>query len=551
MYLALYRKFRPKTFDEVIGQDHITTTLKNQIAGDQISHAYLFCGTRGTGKTSVAKVFAQSINCEHPVNGNPCGKCATCKALNETNNMDVLEIDAASNNRVDEIRELREKVKYPPVNGKYKVYIIDEVHMLTDSAFNALLKTLEEPPHYVVFILATTEVQKLPATILSRCLRFDFKLVSNAELEKHLAKVFDASGVTYESEALALLARLGEGSVRDTLSVADMVVAYTNKKVTYKGVLDCVGAIDKTQLFALGEDILRKNSETILPKIDEIVKQGKNVTQVAKDLVQYYRDLAVVKTTKDADSLLAYPKNLLQELNRVAKEFEITQILLAMKAFASLENDFRNTNQPRLLLEMTALTVLEVETLLLKDRIKKLEEEQKKRPKTAELSVKSSETIRVVELEADKPKKSAKQKQKDEELNKLLETEVSVVSPTQETEQVFSQMNQTSSNDYEVKQVLGKLLVFLREEKQLSLHSLLGTQSECFIVNHEFYVRVNNKTKKAMLEKPENWQLIEGFLKTQNDKYILKVEVVKTKETKEMNVEDKLKQLFGKKLTIQ
>ena len=192
-YLALYRKYRSKTFDEIIGQKHITKSLINQIANDQVGHAYLFTGTRGTGKTSIAKIFARAINCESPVNGSPCGKCATCNALMNSVNVDILEIDAASNNRVDEIRDLREKVKYPPVVGKYKVYIIDEVHMLTDSAFNALLKTLEEPPPFVVFILATTEVQKLPATILSRCMRFDFKLVSQEDLENHLKYIFKAS----------------------------------------------------------------------------------------------------------------------------------------------------------------------------------------------------------------------------------------------------------------------------------------------------------------------------------------------------------------------
>ena len=231
MYLALYRKYRPTTFDGVIGQEHITTSLKNQIKNDAISHAYLFCGTRGTGKTSVAKIFAKSINCENPTNGSACGKCPTCLALNDPSNLDILEIDAASNNRVDEIRELREKVKYPPVNGKYKVYIIDEVHMLTDSAFNALLKTLEEPPKHVVFVLATTEVQKLPATILSRCLRFDFKLVGLNDLENHLKRIFNDSGIKFDDSAVSLIARLGEGSVRDTLSIADMCVAYTNKNI--------------------------------------------------------------------------------------------------------------------------------------------------------------------------------------------------------------------------------------------------------------------------------------------------------------------------------
>jgi len=188
-YLALYRKYRSKTFDEIVGQKHITQSLINQINNNQINHAYLFTGTRGTGKTSIAKIFAKAINCLHPVNGSPCNKCEICKSLNDGGSVDVMEIDAASNNRVDEIRELRERVKYPPVNCRYKVYIIDEVHMLTDSAFNALLKTLEEPPPYVVFILATTEVQKLPATILSRCMRFDFKLLSEEELEKHIKRL--------------------------------------------------------------------------------------------------------------------------------------------------------------------------------------------------------------------------------------------------------------------------------------------------------------------------------------------------------------------------
>ena len=275
MYLALYRKYRPTTFDGVIGQEHITTSLKNQIKNNAISHAYLFCGTRGTGKTSVAKIFAKSINCEHPVNGSACGKCATCVALNDPSNLDIMEIDAASNNRVDEIRELREKVKYPPVNGKFKVYIIDEVHMLTDSAFNALLKTLEEPPKHVVFILATTEVQKLPATILSRCLRFDFKLVGQADLEQHLKRIFKDSQIEYDDAAVSLIARLGEGSVRDTLSIADMCVAYTNKNITYNAVLNAVGAIDKEILISLAGHILKGDVHNLLKELNEVIKTGK------------------------------------------------------------------------------------------------------------------------------------------------------------------------------------------------------------------------------------------------------------------------------------
>ena len=224
-YLAFYRMFRPDTLDKVVRQEHIVKILKNQIESGKIGHAYLFCGPRGTGKTSVAKIFARAINCEHPVNGSPCGKCATCRALSEGSNLDISEIDAASNNGVDEMRDLREKVQYPPVAGKYKVYIIDEVHMLTASAFNAVLKTLEEPPAHAVFILATTEPQKIPATILSRCMRFDFKLIPQRDLEGLLKNIFAKVGKEYEDEAVAAIARAGAGSARDTLSIADMCVS--------------------------------------------------------------------------------------------------------------------------------------------------------------------------------------------------------------------------------------------------------------------------------------------------------------------------------------
>ena len=237
MYLALYRKFRPNTFDEVIGQDHIIKTLKNQIEMKQISHAYLFCGSRGTGKTSVAKIFAKAVNCQNPQNGSPCFECEVCKNLQNSNNIDIIEIDAASNNRVDEIRDLRDKVKYPPIYGKYKVYIIDEVHMLTDSAFNALLKTLEEPPKHIIFILATTEPQKLPATILSRVLRFDFKLVGQQKLEDLIKNIFKKSNISFDNESISLIAKSGNGSVRDALSIADMCSSFSNNNIKYNDVL--------------------------------------------------------------------------------------------------------------------------------------------------------------------------------------------------------------------------------------------------------------------------------------------------------------------------
>ena len=360
-YLALYRKYRSKTFDEIIGQKHITQSLINQITNDQVGHAYLFTGTRGTGKTSIAKIFARAINCGKPKNGSPCGKCATCQALANNVNVDILEIDAASNNRVDEIRDLRERVKYPPVVGKYKVYIIDEVHMLTDSAFNALLKTLEEPPEYVVFILATTEVQKLPATILSRCMRFDFKLVSQEDLEKHLKYIFKDSGIEYEDEAISIISSLGAGSVRDTLSIADMCVAYSNNKVTYNSVVEAIGLTDRATLNILATSVIDADEGALLQNIDKIARAGKNMTQLSKDLVGYVRDLLVVKTCKDYATILKLPKDQLAELKALADRATNEKLIEILARLSRLDNEYRYTTNPRGLLEITLVSLCKFE----------------------------------------------------------------------------------------------------------------------------------------------------------------------------------------------
>ncbi len=375
-YLALYRKYRSKTFDEIVGQKHITQSLINQIKNGEVGHAYLFTGTRGTGKTSIAKIFAKAINCLHPINGSPCGKCDTCKALSDAGSVDIFEIDAASNNRVDEIRELRERVKYPPVTCKYKVYIIDEVHMLTDSAFNALLKTLEEPPEYVVFILATTEVQKLPATILSRCMRFDFKLLTEEELENHVKYVFEDSGISYENSAVSTIARLGAGSVRDTLSIADMCVAYSNRNVTFNSVIEAVGLTDRGTMKLLLCSVLQKNEGELLSNIDKVARSGKNITQLAKDLVGYVRDVLVVKTCKDYKSILKLPPDQIAELESLASLTDNARLIGILSELSRLDNDFRYTTNPRGLLEIKLVTLCNYDSTEideLKMKIKALE----------------------------------------------------------------------------------------------------------------------------------------------------------------------------------
>ena len=292
-YQALYRTFRPKTLDDVVRQEHVVTILKHQIETGKVGHAYLFCGPRGTGKTSIAKIFAAAINCESPVNGSACGKCPTCRALAEKGNLDISEIDAASNNGVDEMRELREKVQYPPVNGRYKVYIIDEVHMLSPGAFNALLKTLEEPPKHVVFILATTEFQKIPATILSRCMRFDFKLIPQEDLEAHLKNILQKIGKEYEDEAVAAIARAGAGSVRDMLSIADMCVSYDEGKLTYRAVNAVLGSADFLLMSELCEAMLTDNMPVALSLTEKIVSEGKGIGVLVRDIMQFLGDCAI------------------------------------------------------------------------------------------------------------------------------------------------------------------------------------------------------------------------------------------------------------------
>lgn len=355
-YLALYRKYRPKTFDEVVDQKHITQTLINQIQSDKIGHAYLFCGSRGTGKTSTAKIFARAINCEKPDNGSACGNCESCKALNGGNNLDVLEIDAASNNGVDEIRELREQVKYPPVTGRYKVYIIDEVHMLTPSAFNALLKTLEEPPKYVVFILATTESHKIPATILSRCMRFDFKLVSTDEIAKLIARILTDSNIKFEEKAVQIIARAGEGSVRDALSIADMVISYSNGNLTYDNVVKVVGSIEKEKLFNIVNYALEKNIGGVLEELDKCLGEGKPPLVLSKELISYFRDLLVIMTLNEnkAKEMVIVPTDVYNKMKKQSIQENYSTIISAIECLSTVEQDLRYSVQPKIVLE-TAL----------------------------------------------------------------------------------------------------------------------------------------------------------------------------------------------------
>lgn len=354
-HLALYRMFRPTTLDDVVRQEHIVTVLKNQINTDKIGHAYLFCGPRGTGKTSIAKIFAAAINCQTPKDGSPCGKCEACKALKDPSNLDITEIDAASNNGVNEMRDLREKVQYPPVAGRYKVYIIDEVHMLSTGAFNALLKTLEEPPSHAVFILATTESQKIPATILSRCMRFDFKLIPQADLEARLKHVFDSIGKKYDEEAIAAIARAGAGSVRDMLSVADTCVSYTSGKLTYAHVTAVLGTADFSAVAKLCSSILSGNSGAAFEQAEGFLAAGKSVGMLLGDVLNFLNACAVAKTCRDGKVILALPDDMYAEVAEIAKATDGHRLLRVTEIFAGVETDLKYSTSPRILFETAVL----------------------------------------------------------------------------------------------------------------------------------------------------------------------------------------------------
>lgn len=361
-YLALYRRFRPSGFDGLIGQEHVVQTLINQIKTDRIGHAYLFCGARGTGKTSAAKIFARAINCLSPVNGSPCGKCEVCKALADNSNLDILEMDAASNNKVENVREIREKIQYPPVSGRYKVYIIDEVHMLTTEAFNALLKTLEEPPKHAVFILATTEAHKLPSTILSRCMRFDFRLIPTAKIAELIGKIYKEVGKEYDDEALTAIARAGAGSVRDALSIADICVSYKESKLTYSDVLEILGATDTNKITSLVGDIFSGDTGGSLETVEKLCESGKSVGVLCKDIISRLREIIVCKTCKNGREILELPEDAYGEIVKAASLADENRILRTIEIFSEAEGNMRYAASPKILLECAVVKSSRPET---------------------------------------------------------------------------------------------------------------------------------------------------------------------------------------------
>ena len=481
-YTMLYRKYRPKTFDALVGQEHVVRILTNQVVGGNIGHAYLFTGSRGVGKTSAAKLFARAINCLRPVKGSPCYKCEACVATGDPSNVDITEIDAASNNGVDEIRDLREKVKYPPVAVRHKVYIIDEVHMLTGAAFNAMLKTLEEPPAHTVFILATTEVHKLPATILSRCMRFDFRLVPIETLIGILKDILTDMKKAFEPEALYILAAAADGSVRDMLSLADMCISYSVNMLTAADVSEILGAADSKNVVDLAEAVLLSDGGRCIEIIDNLVSAGKSPVVLAKDLAAVFRAILIYKTCGNARDILHLTAETAQGYAAIAADADVNRLFKCAETFARLDSELRYGSAPRVLVEIACLELAGTDGQPTVDSGQRAVERV---PRPAQMTNGKGQ-----ETNEDIPTPNARLK----------------------TDTLHSALHASHSAEADVKKLWGKVVKGLRERNEGSLYAIVSEKSSAYLNENVLVLRMTDAGEYESLSEPLNLAVVNGIL---------------------------------------
>lgn len=540
-YLALYRKYRPVRFEDLIGQEHVVKTLVNQIESGRLGHAYLFTGTRGTGKTTAAKIFAKAINCEHPINGSPCGKCATCKALSDPSNIDVLEIDAASNNGVNEIRELRENVQFPPVAAKYKVYIIDEVHMLSGAAFNALLKTLEEPPSHAVFILATTEVHKIPATILSRCMRFDFRLVSTERIAELIAKIYDEQGKKYEKEAVTAIAKAGEGSVRDALSVADVAISSGGEVLTYQDVTEILGTSNSEVLARFADELLSGDAGGALETVDALASLGKSMGVLMKDVTSLLRDVLIVKTCDGADKILSLPQSKYDALKTLADKTNEHRLLRALEIFADAENALRFSTRQRVIFETAAIKAARPDTDYdfdaLLSRIKTLEDRMN--------------NLNVAAIAAKPVARTCNENSAPAPVKENDDYGISTLPETSESRPVETgDIPALAFSDFSDIEIKGRLLTGLRK-KGSEMLSLIAQNIAVGTSGKTLYLIPSNDGDKAILEKPASIEAVKNALSEFGTFEAVVKESEAARRAEEIDeATDNVKKIFGEDIVI-
>lgn len=490
MHKALYRTYRPQTFDDMVGQRHVIKTLKNQIKNDNIGHAYLFTGTRGTGKTSTAKIFARAVNCLNSVDQEPCNKCETCESILNDNTMDTIEIDAASNNSVDDIRELRESVKYSPTNCKYKVYIIDEVHMLSQGAFNALLKTLEEPPSYVIFILATTEPHKIPATILSRCQRFDFKRVTVDEMVKRMQEICAEENIEAEEKALNLIATNSQGALRDALSILDQCMSFGEDKITYDDVVELMGTVNIDQLFDLSQYIIDQDIKKSLQSLNEFISWGKDIRNLINDLISHFRNIMVCKVSKDMEDILSLPEDTIEKIFEQSEGVEINSLIRILNVLSETQDSVKSSSNPRVMVEVAVMKIAQPifedskEALL--DRIENLEK------------IIESGNIIIA------PQSSGVEAYGNEKLAKEIHTE------TEHYEVVKSEDVELVESSW--KEVLKQI----KKDKKMPIYALLTEAKNFNVHNNELYIVFDDKFSfaKDRLSAKETHEYIEKVVKS-------------------------------------
>lgn len=536
MHKALYRAYRPQTFKDVVGQEHIIRTLKNQIQNNNVGHAYLFCGTRGTGKTSTAKIFARALNCQNSVDEEPCNECEVCKDILSDNIMDVIEIDAASNNSVDDIREIRENVKYTPAKCKYKVYIIDEVHMLSQGAFNALLKTLEEPPSYVIFILATTEPHKIPATILSRCQRFDFKRVTVKDMSTRMKEICDDVNVVVDDRALNLIARNSQGALRDALSILDQCMSFSENDIEYKDVVDLLGTVNIEQLFEMAEYVIKEDTKKCLEILNEFVVWGKDIKNLIDDLIDHFRNLMVCKVSSDLDEIISLPEEIVEQLKAQASTIEVNDIIRILNILSTTQDAIKVSSNPRVLAEVSIMKLSqpmfdESKESLLK-RISNLEEVIK----SGKININNN-----VEIESKKEAKGTSEKN---------EVEVE--------EEVFYE--EVKSEDVElIEKSWENILAHIKKDKNMPVYAILREAKEFNVSANNLYIVFDDSfafaKNKLSDEKTRNYieSVIREILnRSFSIKIILKSETKNIKLEIEKEQKDKgeeiLKSVFPKEI---
>ena len=534
-YTALYREWRPKNFEDVVGQEHITTTLKNQIQNDRIAHAYLFCGTRGTGKTSTAKVMAKALNCLNPVNGEPCNECEMCKKINEGLAIDVTELDAASNNGVDKIRDIIDDAKYPPQEARFKVYIMDEVHMLSMGAVNAFLKTLEEPPANVIFILATTDPQKLPITILSRCQRFDFKRISKSDISDRLRKIVGAQGVLADEKSLELISRVSDGAMRDALSILDQSIAMGDGSVNYDSVVGMLGLVTNEYLFNITSAIIERNIQKAMNIIEEVVYAGKDINLFIKDLTGHFRNLLMAKVTNNPEEVLDMSMENINLIKEQGSRIRVEEIMRDIRILQEAEGNAKISKQARLYLELPTIKMCKIEydtsSEVILARINRLEE-----------------VIKSGKIQVAQAQQGSNQDDEVSNVQKRVATQDVINKEQAVTETPVIEVNTNATTSIgDIQRAWHDILEALKARRAMVIYASLMTGRPVACNNGIVLIKYEEEYafNKIRLEKPDNIKVINEVV-SEVMRERLKVRfTVETKEEAERNPEEVLLQALG------